>query len=143
MHILKTSVFFQIIHRDLAARNVLVGEGEKCKVTDFGMARNVHQDDIYTRKSRVSKLGVYLSRPGILPSRVDKFLSIIALLISELDSRPVSFFRLSMKVKYLLPRFVVPQHNFGCLFLSGLRFSNEPLRFFQIVLVALHKVLCL
>ena len=24
-----------------------------CKVTDFGMARNANQDDIYTRKSRV------------------------------------------------------------------------------------------
>ncbi|XP_068733604.1 fibroblast growth factor receptor 1-A-like [Montipora capricornis] len=42
----------KIVHRDLAARNVLVGEGERCKVTDFGMARNVEQDDIYTRKSR-------------------------------------------------------------------------------------------
>ncbi|PFX16311.1 Proto-oncogene tyrosine-protein kinase receptor Ret [Stylophora pistillata] len=41
----------KIIHRDLAARNVLVGEGEGCKVTDFGMARNVGQDDIYTRRS--------------------------------------------------------------------------------------------
>ena len=38
----------------MAARNVLVGEGEKCKVTDFGMARNVQQDDIYNRTSRVS-----------------------------------------------------------------------------------------
>lgn len=27
------------IHRDLAARNVLVGEGNVCKIADFGLAR--------------------------------------------------------------------------------------------------------
>ena len=44
---------FQIIHRDLAARNILVGEQEVCKVTDFGMARNVNQENIYQKKSKV------------------------------------------------------------------------------------------
>ena len=44
----------KVIHRDLAARNVLVGEGETCKVTDFGMARDVQEDNIYERKTRVS-----------------------------------------------------------------------------------------
>ena len=35
----------------LAARNVLVGEEEKCKVTDFGMARDVREDNVYEKKA--------------------------------------------------------------------------------------------
>ena len=46
-------MFLQIIHRDLAARNVLVGEGETFKVTDFGMAKDVQQDNIYERKTKL------------------------------------------------------------------------------------------
>ncbi|XP_068685579.1 fibroblast growth factor receptor 4-like isoform X1 [Montipora foliosa] len=41
-----------IIHRDLAARNVWVGEREICKVTAFGMARDVGQENIYERKTK-------------------------------------------------------------------------------------------
>ena len=43
----------KVIHRDLSARNVLVGEGETCKVMDFGMARDVREDNIYERKTTV------------------------------------------------------------------------------------------
>ena len=52
----KRNIFalLKVIHRDLSARNVLVGEGETCKVTDFGMARDVQEDNIYERKTRVS-----------------------------------------------------------------------------------------
>ena len=44
----------------LAARNVLVGEGEKCKVTDFGMARNVELENVYERKTKVRGHGLLL-----------------------------------------------------------------------------------
>ena len=49
------SILSQIIHRNLAARNVLVGQKETCKVTDFGMARDVQQENIYERKTKVIK----------------------------------------------------------------------------------------
>ncbi|XP_068686667.1 proto-oncogene tyrosine-protein kinase receptor Ret-like isoform X2 [Montipora foliosa] len=42
----------KIIHRDLAARNVLLGEEKTCKITDFGMGRDVQQNDIYFKPSR-------------------------------------------------------------------------------------------
>ena len=43
---------FQIVHRDLAARNILVGENKVCKISDFGLARDVNVD-IYVRSSQV------------------------------------------------------------------------------------------
>ena len=37
---------------DLAARNVLDGEELTCKLTDFGMVRDVQEENIYERKTR-------------------------------------------------------------------------------------------
>ncbi|XP_038065705.1 tyrosine-protein kinase Mer-like [Patiria miniata] len=41
----------QCIHRDLAARNVLVAEDMTCKVSDFGLARDVMNIRVYERRS--------------------------------------------------------------------------------------------
>jgi len=38
------------IHRDLAARNVLVGEGNICKVADFGLARVIEDSEYNARQ---------------------------------------------------------------------------------------------
>ena len=61
----------KVIHRDLAARNVLVGEGETCKVTDFGMARDVQEDNIYERKTRVWRDNVLVSLGLMWPEMPD------------------------------------------------------------------------
>ncbi|XP_041469939.1 fibroblast growth factor receptor 3-like [Lytechinus variegatus] len=42
----------QCIHRDLAARNILLGEGWVCKVSDFGLARDLEDGQTYEMKSQ-------------------------------------------------------------------------------------------
>lgn len=41
------------MHRDLAARNVLVAEGRKMKISDFGLSRDVYEEDSYVKRSKV------------------------------------------------------------------------------------------
>ena len=43
----------------MAARNVLVANGNVCKITDFGLAREVHENDMYTMRAGVSKISNY------------------------------------------------------------------------------------
>lgn len=42
----------KLVHRDLAARNVLLAEGKVCKVSDFGLTRDVYEDDAYRKISK-------------------------------------------------------------------------------------------
>ena len=51
--IFKDTVFLlQIVHRDLAARNVLLADGKVCKISDFGLSRDVYRDELYFKKSK-------------------------------------------------------------------------------------------
>ncbi len=52
---LNSFCLLKVIHRDLAARNVLVGENLECKITDFGMARDVKATNYYRKRSRVGQ----------------------------------------------------------------------------------------
>ncbi|XP_072019673.1 tyrosine kinase receptor Cad96Ca-like [Amphiura filiformis] len=40
------------VHRDLATRNILLGNGLVCKVSDFGLARDVVENNTYEMKSK-------------------------------------------------------------------------------------------
>ncbi|XP_069700695.1 proto-oncogene tyrosine-protein kinase receptor Ret isoform X2 [Periplaneta americana] len=42
----------KLVHRDLAARNVLVAAGKVCKISDFGLTRDVYEDDAYLKRSK-------------------------------------------------------------------------------------------
>ena len=62
---------FQVIHRDLAARNILVDENKVCKVSDFGFARDIYEEDHYTRKTAVSLEQLLCEEPNPVGYTVD------------------------------------------------------------------------
>ncbi|XP_054290016.1 tyrosine-protein kinase receptor torso-like [Macrosteles quadrilineatus] len=41
----------RVVHRDLAARNVLVCHDQSVKISDFGLSRDVYEQNIYCKKS--------------------------------------------------------------------------------------------
>lgn len=50
--LIKVSSALQLVHRDLAARNVLLATGKVCKISDFGLTRDVYEDDAYLKRSK-------------------------------------------------------------------------------------------
>ena len=60
----------QVVHRDLATRNILLAEpGKVCKISDFGMSRDVYVDQTYTKVGS-GKLPVKWMAPESLQDQV-------------------------------------------------------------------------
>jgi len=57
----------QCIHRDLAARNILVTDDYVLKVADFGLTRNIPNNDYYKKTTDVSALAVSHGGGGTCP----------------------------------------------------------------------------
>ncbi|XP_043202608.1 proto-oncogene tyrosine-protein kinase receptor Ret-like [Amphibalanus amphitrite] len=45
-------VEMKMVHRDLAARNVLLAAGGVCKISDFGLTRDVYEGSLYQKTSK-------------------------------------------------------------------------------------------
>eukprot|EP00731_Ephydatia_muelleri_P032022 Em0023g529a len=59
-----------LVHRDLAARNVLVGENEVCKVADFGLLRELPEENSIYQSTANAPLPVRWMAPESIKDRI-------------------------------------------------------------------------
>lgn len=50
----------KVLHGDLAARNILLAEGNVVKISDFGLAKSMYNNENYLKQGNVSKVKLCL-----------------------------------------------------------------------------------
>lgn len=74
-----------MVHRDLAARNVLVAASKVCKLSDFGLTRDVYEGDTYFKTSKGR--GRATVNPGFPATRINNIIcSIVPIKWMALES---------------------------------------------------------
>ena len=72
---------FQFVHRDLAARNVLLADKMVCKVSDFGLTRDIYIDDAYWKKSSGRGKQIFLDHDCRFTFLISRLFCLMMLLI--------------------------------------------------------------
>ena len=87
--------FFFYILQDLAARNVLIDTQENCKISDFGMSRELKTDETYSTRVRDNFACLKVVNVNIKPCQV----------LQNFISCHFGFTLLLFKIQYLLRNF--------------------------------------
>jgi len=66
----------RVVHGDLAARNVLLTLDKRCKITDFGLSRQLYSDPNYVKTQSVRNISIYPNLAFIAMHQFNYFLNL-------------------------------------------------------------------